>query len=492
MSMRRFAATVLTLGLSGFANSDPRQLPSDPPPEVVTGTEHLGWEQLTTSADELGRLSYVAYVDGGTRTPLTKAACDPTPGPSGFQCAAPLPALSPGLHILELVALAHYGDVELESPRSRFSIVVSGVASSQSTARALPPQQTGQSRLALTFTTRDGARLAVETYASNLDSLVAMTFTPDGLLFVVERDSQIRIVGKQGALAHPALTLADALDRGEVGGFVDIALHPSFERNHQIYVLYVAQVPGTAPTYRLARFRELNGVLAERAVLLDGIPASSRWDRAAVRFGPDRRLYLGLEDLAARSVAQDLGSLNGKILRLNDDGTIPRDNPLRSPVFSSGHGAPVGLAWHPKTGDLWETERGLNGRDDLNLVTPNTDYGWPDPRLASRNVGQVRVALGASVAPVGATFYTGTLIPAFRNDLFFASEGSRSLYRVQFDAANPQRVVAIESLLEDRFGRLGGVVSGPDGALYIFTSNRAVASDVRLDEDRVLRIVPAS
>ena len=219
---------------------------------------------------------------------------------------------------------------------------------------------------------------------------------------------------------------------------------------------------------------------------------SSTYRGGIVRFGPDRRLYLGLEDLDTRSVAQDLGSLNGKILRLNEDGTVPRTNPLGSPVFSRGHAIPVGLAWHPQTGDLWEVERGAIGEDELNLVTPNADYGWPDATLASRSEAQARVALGSSLEPADATFYSGTLIPEFLGDLFFVSSARGSLYRVRFDASNPRRVIAIEPLLENLLGHPAGVISGPDGAVYVVTSDQAPTTNALPGKQCILRIAPAS
>jgi glucose/arabinose dehydrogenase len=320
-----------------------------------------------------------------------------------------------------------------------------------------------------------------------------MAFAPDGLLFVIEQSRRIRVIGKQGAShAVPALTLSEALDRGEIGRLLDIVVHPDFARNRQVYVLCAAQAPGLTPSYRLERFRELNGVLAERVVVLDGIPMSSAQQGGIVRFGPDRRLYLGLEDLNTRSVAQDLGAMNGKMLRLNDDGTVPRDNPLASPVFSRGHAVPAGIAWHPETADLWEVERSAQGEDELNLVTANADYGWPDPALASAGAAQSRVALGSSLEPAGATFYSGTLIPEFRGDLFFVSRARRSLYRVRFDAASPRRVVAIEPLLENLIGRPSGVTSGPDGAVYVITSDQDKTNDAQPGDHFILRIAPAS
>jgi glucose/arabinose dehydrogenase len=495
LSQRWFVAAALTLGLIGFAGTEGESfsgipLTQDPSADIVTRAEYVEWDQMAAGADEVARLHFVARIDG-VRVSLI-VSCDTTPTPAGFRCSSPLPPLMPGRHTLDLTAVALDGDVAVESGISHLEIFRIG---DPLIARAalVPTVERPRASIALRFNTQDGAHLAVETHVTHLNGPVVVTFAPDGLLFVIEQSRQIRVIGHQGISdAAPALTLSQALEQGEIGRLVDIVVHPDFARNRQVYVLCAAQEPGLTPSYRLERFRELNGVLAERVVVLDGIPASSAQRGGLVRFGPDRRLYLGLEDLDTGSVAQDLGSLNGKILRLNEDGTVPRDNPLASPVFSRGHAIPVGLAWHPQTGDMWEVERSLDGEDELNLVTANADYGWPDPRLASRPATQARIALGSSLEPAGATFNTGALIPEFRGDLFLVSRSRNSLYRVRFDSANPRHVIAIEPLLENLVGHLSGVTSGPDGAVYVITSNEDATTDAQPGDYRILRIVPAS
>jgi glucose/arabinose dehydrogenase len=334
-------------------------------------------------------------------------------------------------------------------------------------------------------TTQDGVRLSVQTDAANLNSPAALAFVPDGRLFVAEAD-RVRGAGRGASHTQPALTIADALDAGEQGAFVDIVPHPAFARNRFVYLLFIARSSNRAPTFRLARFREANGSLAERAVLMDGIPAGPN-GAATARFGPDGRLYLAVDDLA-RSSAQDLGSYNGKILRLTDQGATPRDNPRSSPVFSYGHAIPRGLAWHPVAGELWETEQRSTG-DVLHRIEPNGNYQWPAPSGSA--AAKPGVGLD-SMAPLGAAFYAGELIPQFRNDLFFVSTLHRALIRVRFDPKDHRTVVGTERLLEGRFGRLGNVVVGPDGALYVFTSNKSSGIDAQADDDRVLRIAPLS
>ena len=176
-----------------------------------------------------------------------------------------------------------------------------------------------------TFTTADGVRVGVEVVASRLEIPWALAFAPDGRLFVSERPGRVRILQNGTLLAEPALTISDVFTRDE-SGVLGVALHPSFAANRLVYVVYTAS-GAAGPTARLVRYREVANVLGEAAVLLDDVPAANIHNGSRVRFGPDGALYLTFGDVAAPSEAQDLGSLNGKILRLADDGTTPAGNP---------------------------------------------------------------------------------------------------------------------------------------------------------------------
>lgn len=342
------------------------------------------------------------------------------------------------------------------------------------------------------FSTTDGVRFSVQVVATNLEIPWSLAFAPDGRLFVTERPGRVRILQGGQLLAQPALTLTDISAQGE-GGLLGLTLHPGFAQNHLVYLVYTARGDGGGPVNRLVRYREVGNQLAESAVILDRIPAAMIHDGSRVRFGPDGKLYMTMGDAADPSRAQDLASLNGKILRLNDDGSTPRDNPFSSPIYSSGHRNPQGIDWHPTTGDLWETEHGQTGNDEVNLVELGRNYGWPVIEGGETRPGMEPPVLSfsPSIAPSGASFYRGPLFPAFRNDLFFAALRGTHIHRVRLAADNPRRVLAEERLLEDRFGRIRDVVSGPDGALYFCTSNRDGRGSPVAEDDRIARIVPA-
>jgi glucose/arabinose dehydrogenase len=342
------------------------------------------------------------------------------------------------------------------------------------------------------FTASDGTRFAVETVVGNLEIPWSLAFAPDGRLFVTERPGRVRIVQGGALVAQPALTLSDVRADGE-GGLLGLALDPDFANTRLVYLAYTAGTPSGARVNRLVRFREVAGQLGEPAVLLDNIPAATIHDGGRVRFGPDGKLYVTMGDAAAPSTAQDLASLSGKIYRMNDDGTTPADNPFASPVFSYGHRNPQGIDWHPASGDLWGTEHGQIGNDEVNLILPGRNYGWPVIEGAQTMPGMETPVLffSPSIAPSGASFYTGSIFPTFRNNFFFATLRGLHVHRVRLDPADPRRVLGTERLVENRFGRIRDVVTGPDGAIYFCTSNRDGRGTPVPNDDRVLRMVAA-
>jgi aldose sugar dehydrogenase len=353
-----------------------------------------------------------------------------------------------------------------------------------------PAPPTGGPAPIETFTTADGVRVAVQVVATRLEIPWALAFAADGRLFLTERPGRVRILQNGSLLPEPALTISDVFTRDE-SGVLGLALHPSFGANRFAYLVYTASEAG-GRVARLVRYREVGNVLGEAAVLLDDVPAANIHNGSRVRFGPDGFLYLTFGDAAAPSVAQDLASLNGKILRLADDGTTPAGNPYGSPVWSWGHRNPQGIDWHPATGDLFESEHGATGNDEINVIERGRNYGWPIIQAdASGPEMETPITFFApAVAPSGASFYRGSAFPAFRNDLFVATLRGQALLRIRLDPANPRRVQSIERLLENRFGRLRDVVTGPDGYLYVATNNRDGRGAPVAEDDRLLRLVP--
>lgn len=359
---------------------------------------------------------------------------------------------------------------------------------------SLPPEENDDSPPgqppADSFTTADGVRVGVQVLVTGLEVPWSLAFAPDGRLFVTERPGRVRIVENGRLQPGAALVLTGLFTRDE-SGVLGIAVDPAFATNRWVYLAFTAQEAG-APELRVVRYREVGGTLGEPAVLLDRVPAANIHNGSRLRFGPDGALYVTLGDVAVPSAAQDLGSLNGKILRLSRDGTTPPDNPFTSPVWSWGHRNPQGLDWHPESGLLYATEHGQVGNDEVNLVERGRNYGWPiiEGDGSRPDMERPIVFFTPAVAPSGASFYRGSTFPAFRNDLFIATLRGMALIRLRLDAANPRRVVSTERLLEGRYGRLRDVVSGPDGSLYVITSNRDGRTTPVGDDDRLLRLAP--
>jgi len=339
------------------------------------------------------------------------------------------------------------------------------------------------------FTTQDGVRFRVETVATNLDIPWSLAFAPDRRLFITERPGRVRILDLSTRTAEVALMLDDVFAQGEAGA-LGLALDPNFSQSRLVYLYYSARVGGGAVN-RIVRYREAGGRLGERAVLVDNIPAAGIHDGGRLRFGPDGLLYATAGDAANASLAQDLASTAGKVLRLNPDGATASGNPFSSYVYSWGHRNPQGIDWHPATGDLWASEHGNTGNDEINVIDAGANYGWPRIEAAQTMSG-MRTPItffNPAIAPSGASFYRGPLFAPFLNNLFVATLRGTHLLRLRLNAAARQ-IAAQERLLENQFGRIRDVVSGPDGFLYFSTSNGRGGSDAT--DDRIARIVPAT
>jgi glucose/arabinose dehydrogenase len=341
------------------------------------------------------------------------------------------------------------------------------------------------------FTTQDGVRFRVEVVVNDLEIPWSMVFAPDGRLFVTERPGRVRIIDLTGRTSQLALTLDDVVAEGE-GGLLGLALDPSFASNQLVYLYYTARTQAGRAANRVVRYRESGNRLAERAVLLDDIPANTIHDGGRLRFGPDGLLYVTTGDAATEQLAQDIASLAGKILRINPDGTTPRGNPFSSPVFSYGHRNPQGIDWHPATGDLWESEHGATGNDEINALDIGVNYGWPriEGNQTLAGMREPIVFFNPSVAPSGASFYRGQRFAQFANNLFVGTLRGTHLLRLRLDPATPRRIVTQERLLDGQFGRIRDVVSGPDGYLYFCTNNRDGRGNPGSGDDRIARLVP--
>lgn len=331
----------------------------------------------------------------------------------------------------------------------------------------------------------------VTTYAQGLEIPWAIAFAPDGRVFVTERPGRVRLI-RDGKLDPEPVARVDAAHVGE-GGLLGLALDPAFPRRSFLYVYYTCR--DRELQNRVERLREREGRFVRDRVLLDGIPASSIHDGGRIRFGPDGMLYVGTGDARRPDLAQDPKSLAGKILRITADGEIPRDNPIAgSPVFSLGHRNVQGLDWHPGTKTLYATEHGPSGErgwcchDEVNIIRPGGNYGWPEA-IGEEHEGKPEVVAPLAHsgrdtwAPSGASFLSRG---PWKGRFLFATLRGGHLRMAVLDR-DGTRVIRQERLVEG-FGRLRDVVEGPDGALYVLTNNRDGRGRPRDGDDRILRL----
>jgi glucose/arabinose dehydrogenase len=212
----------------------------------------------------------------------------------------------------------------------------------------------------------------------------------------------------------------------------------------------------------IARYREVNGVLGERMVLLHGVPARHERPSVALGVGPDDRLYIALDDGGDARLAEDPASLNGKLLRLNRDGTTPDDQPAGASSPLRGYRSPRGMDWSA-AGVMWIADGAPRAPERLSAVVVASER-------PHRSEVRTSYALAANTDPSDAVFYRGEALKAFRGNLLVAAEGGSHILRVRFDPRSPIRVVATEKLLEG-VGPIRALAVGPDGAIYFATSS---------------------
>ena len=334
-----------------------------------------------------------------------------------------------------------------------------------------------------------------------------LAFLPDGRMLVTERPGRMRLVGTDGRLSPPLPGLPAVAAEGQ-GGLLDVVADPRFASNRLVYWSYsetAADGDGNGTAVARARLDGPPGSerLAEVQVIFRQLPkvASRLHFGSKLVFGNDGRLFITLGDRFSRKDdAQTLDNHLGKIVRIEPDGKVPADNPLvgkpgnpRPEIWSWGHRNVQGAAIHPATGDLWATEHGPQGGDELNLVQPGRNFGWPvithgrnygigtkigDGTERADVVAPLAHWVPTSIAPSGMAFLTSDRYPGWKGNLFIGALRGQALVRITLDG---NKVASQERLLQSQNERIRDVRQGPDGFLYLLTDNA---------DGRVLKVLP--
>lgn len=341
-------------------------------------------------------------------------------------------------------------------------------------------------------------KFSVETVASNLQVPWAIAFLPDERILFTERPGRVRIIENGKLRSEPFHTIADVEPSSE-SGLMDLSLHPKFAENKFVYIAYAYR--GDGKRVRVVRFK-MTDKLVEPKTIIEDIPAAPNHAGTRCRIGPDGKLYVTTGDATDWNLAQKMDSLAGKTLRLNDDGSIPSDNPFvnqkgaRPEIWTYGHRNAQGLAWQPGSNLMFQTEHGPSGfegkgggGDEVNIVERAKNYGWAEIHHRQTREGMESPLLEYSpaVAPASGMFYNGAAFPEFRGNFFFGALRGQAIVRVVLDG---RTVKSQEKLLAGKYGRIREIAEAPDGTIYFSTSNRDGRGSAASDDDRILRLVP--
>jgi glucose/arabinose dehydrogenase len=318
--------------------------------------------------------------------------------------------------------------------------------------------------------------------ATDLEVPWGFAFLPNGDALFTERDSG-RLLRMNGPGNVEEVQTLPTRGYGE-GGSLGLAVSPDYERDGYVYAYYT-----TDEDNRVVRFR----LGEEPEPILTGIPFNSYHDGGRISFGPDGMLYVATGDAGDPATSQDRGSLGGKILRLTPDGGVPEDNPFPgSPVYSYGHRNVEGLAWDAG-GRLYASEFGQDAFDEVNLIRPGENYGWPEVEGEGGEdlgyVDPITTWTTSEASPSGAEILKNGEIPQWEGDLFVAALRGQRLWRLELGPDG--QVTGRDELLKDEVGRIRNVVQAPDGSLWVTTSNLDGRGTPAPQDDRILRLAPA-
>lgn len=316
----------------------------------------------------------------------------------------------------------------------------------------------------------------------------AIDISNDKKIYFTERSGNVRVIENGKVNPEPLITLTEPfVARGE-GGLLGIALHPNFEQNRYIYVFHTYE-ENNKLFNRVLRLVEKNNKATIDKIIIDKIPGGQVHNGGRIKIGPDKKLYITTGDGGIPSSAQDRNSTAGKILRIELDGSIPKDNPIpNSPVYSLGFRNPQGLTWGPQN-LLYATDHGEVAQDEVNIIEPGANYGWPvamgnEISFDVKNQKPLIQSGGDTWAPAGIAFINQG---PWKGRLIVGNLRGLQLLSLSL-SEDGRRIMSQESFMKGEFGRLRDVVQGADGSIYITTSNRDGRGNPAPNDDRIIKL----
>lgn len=359
---------------------------------------------------------------------------------------------------------------------SALVIIVSILTMKFSPSETLVPLPAPVSNLSLTNTS------GVEIIAEGLQAPRSIDISKEGRIFISEKRGSIRVVDNGTLLTEPVGDIK-AENIGDAG-LLGLTLHPNFTQNHLFYVYYTYS-NSTGLFNKVLMLKESNNRIIDSKTILDGIPGNDYRDGGRIKFGLDGKLYVSTGDASIPELSQDLNSLAGKILRINEDGTIPQDNPFsNSAVYAYGFRNAQGLAWAPNSGALYSSDQGGAGNDEINLISPGKNYGWPHEECNSNGDDNrytpPLVCFNPSLEPSGIAFAFSNKL-GYQNHLIVATLKGSHLRDIDFDSGSQNTILV-------GYGRIIDLVESEDGSIYVLTSNTDGRALPQQGDDKILRL----
>jgi aldose sugar dehydrogenase len=343
-------------------------------------------------------------------------------------------------------------------------------------------------------------KLQTKNIITNLDTPWDLVYGPDNWIWVTERVGKVSRVNPATGELKVLLTIPDAKEQGE-GGLLGMALDPDFSQNGYLYVAYNYFAPGNDYREKIVRYTydSAKQTLTSPQIILDNIDGANTHNGCRMVISKDKKLFLTTGDAQVTSSSQTPATLNGKILRINLDGSIPTDNPIKnSPVWSWGHRNAQGLSFSPNGDILYSSEHGANSDDELNIIKRGRNYGWPkieglcDTQVETNfckdsNVVEPIQAWTPTLGVAGTAFYNSDVIADWKNSILMVSLKGGRLTQLKLDDKG-EKVTAKTDYFTNTYGRLRSICVSPEGKVYIGVSNRDGRGTPKADDDKIVEL----